>query len=374
MARRRLHPLALAVTLLAPSLVSPPSVQGAPARAALDEGLFRELRWRPIGPFRGGRTKAATGVRGKPGLFYIGVVNGGVWKTTDYGRTWQPIFDDQPTGSIGADRRRPLESRRDLRRQRRGHAAARPLDRRRDLQVGGRGQDLAAPRPARRPADPADRRGPERREEALRRRARPPVRAERGAGRLPLDRRGRDVPEGPLPRRGHGRRRRGPRPGRPRTSCTRSCGRRGRGRGRTASSRGEGSGLYKSTDGGRSWRPLRSGLPTFAEGLGRIGITVAPSDPRRLYATVEARDKAGIYRSDDARRDVVARERGPARGRPPRRRRRGARPPDRTPTSSSSRRSSRGSPRTAGSTSRPSAARRAATTTSASGSTPTART
>jgi hypothetical protein len=102
MARRRLHPLALAVTLLAPLLVTQPPLRGEAVGAAPDGGLFRELRWRPIGPFRGGRTKAATGVRGQPGLFYIGVVNGGVWKTTDYGRTWQPIFDEQPTGSIGA--------------------------------------------------------------------------------------------------------------------------------------------------------------------------------------------------------------------------------------------------------------------------------
>lgn len=64
-----------------------------------DASLFSELKWRMIGPFRGGRTKAAVGVPGKPGLFYIGVVNGGVWKTTDYGHTWNPIFDNQPTGS-----------------------------------------------------------------------------------------------------------------------------------------------------------------------------------------------------------------------------------------------------------------------------------
>src|SRR6266699_1034820 len=60
------------------------------------------MRWRGIGPFRGGRTVAAVGVRQQPNVFYIGVNNGGVWKTTDYGRIWSPIFDQQPTGSIGA--------------------------------------------------------------------------------------------------------------------------------------------------------------------------------------------------------------------------------------------------------------------------------
>src|SRR6201999_39848 len=64
--------------------------------------LFASLHWRMIGPFRGGRTVGATGVRGQPNVFYIGVNNGGVWKTDDAGRTWNPIFDDQPTGSIGA--------------------------------------------------------------------------------------------------------------------------------------------------------------------------------------------------------------------------------------------------------------------------------
>src|SRR5229473_3094678 len=64
--------------------------------------LYDSLRWRMIGPFRGGRTVGATGVPGKPNVFYIGVNNGGVWKTTDFGHVWQPIFDDQPTGSIGA--------------------------------------------------------------------------------------------------------------------------------------------------------------------------------------------------------------------------------------------------------------------------------
>jgi photosystem II stability/assembly factor-like uncharacterized protein len=60
------------------------------------------LQWRMIGPFRGGRTRAVVGVPSKPNLFYIGAVDGGIWRTDDAGRTWQPIFDDQPTQSIGA--------------------------------------------------------------------------------------------------------------------------------------------------------------------------------------------------------------------------------------------------------------------------------
>src|SRR5438094_10408254 len=68
----------------------------------LDPNHFAEMRWRMIGPFRGGRTVAGVGVRGQPNVFYIGVNNGGVWKTNDAGRIWTPIFDDQPTGSIAA--------------------------------------------------------------------------------------------------------------------------------------------------------------------------------------------------------------------------------------------------------------------------------
>ena len=60
------------------------------------------MKWRMIGPFRAGRTVGAEGVRGQPNVFYVGVNNGGVWRTNDYGVTWKPIFDDQPTGSIGA--------------------------------------------------------------------------------------------------------------------------------------------------------------------------------------------------------------------------------------------------------------------------------
>ena len=64
--------------------------------------MYQQLRWRMIGPFRGGRTRAVSGVPSQPNVFYIGQGDGGVWKSDDYGRTWNPIFDGQPSQSIGA--------------------------------------------------------------------------------------------------------------------------------------------------------------------------------------------------------------------------------------------------------------------------------
>ena len=72
------------------------------AAQQFDQRLYQGMRWRMIGPFRAGRTVGASGVPGRPNVFYVGVNNGGVWKTDDYGRTWQSLFDEQPTGSIGA--------------------------------------------------------------------------------------------------------------------------------------------------------------------------------------------------------------------------------------------------------------------------------
>lgn len=80
-------------------LISPFSNQSI--AQTFDASFFNSMKWRMIGPHRGGRTVGAVGVPQQPNVFYIGVNNGGVWKTTDYGRTWNPVFDKESTGSIG---------------------------------------------------------------------------------------------------------------------------------------------------------------------------------------------------------------------------------------------------------------------------------
>src|SRR5438105_15199619 len=71
--------------------------------ANVDPALFKGLRYRMVGPNRGGRVTAVTGVPSEPATFYMGVASGGVWKTTDAGQNWQPISDRKiPVGSVGA--------------------------------------------------------------------------------------------------------------------------------------------------------------------------------------------------------------------------------------------------------------------------------
>jgi photosystem II stability/assembly factor-like uncharacterized protein len=89
------------VALIAAALVWAAPCAGAQTQI-VSPSLYQSLHWRFIGPLRGGRTVALDGVANEPNVFYIGAVNGGIWKTQDAGRTWTPIFDREPTGSIGA--------------------------------------------------------------------------------------------------------------------------------------------------------------------------------------------------------------------------------------------------------------------------------
>src|ERR1700730_6786903 len=84
------------VTLLAPD------TDAASAAVPVNPTLFGALRWRSIGPYRGGRALAVAGIPGDATTFYFGAVAGGVWKTTDAGATWMPLTDGTPISSVGA--------------------------------------------------------------------------------------------------------------------------------------------------------------------------------------------------------------------------------------------------------------------------------
>src|SRR5205814_3907137 len=99
---RAILPPDLRRLIRAPSDGNPESLAGGVLSVPVSPELFSGLRWRMIGPFRGGRVAAATGVPGRPNEFYFGAVNGGVWKTIDGGRVWFPVFDGESTASIGA--------------------------------------------------------------------------------------------------------------------------------------------------------------------------------------------------------------------------------------------------------------------------------
>jgi hypothetical protein len=107
-----MHTRFLAAAVLVSAAVAVPHTQSAPpqpataardANAIVDPHDYQDLRWRSVGPTRGGRVTAIAGVRSQPCTFYMGATGGGVWKTTDCGDVWLPVTDGQiETGSIGS--------------------------------------------------------------------------------------------------------------------------------------------------------------------------------------------------------------------------------------------------------------------------------
>ena len=288
---------ALSSLFAAAALLATPN---AHAQRATPPDVRDLLAWRTIGPHRGGRVKAALGVPSRPGTFYFGAVNGGVWRSTDYGRVWQPLFDGAPTGSVGAIDVAPSNP--DIIYVGSGEGMQRP-----DLSTGDgiyKSVDNGATwthlglRDAQQIAkiivDPVN------------------------PNRLFVAALGH--PYGPNTERGIFRSVDGGQsfqrvlykdentggaevlfaPDDPNTVYAVLWEAR-QGPWENGAFQGPGSGLFKSADGGTTWKPLTAGLPTFdKDGLGRIGLAVAPGNPRRLYATVDAARAGGVFRSDDA--------------------------------------------------------------------------
>jgi photosystem II stability/assembly factor-like uncharacterized protein len=262
------------------------------------QDLFAEMRWRMIGPFRGGRTPSAVGVPAQPNVFYIGVNDGGVWKSTDFGNTWQPIFDDQPTGSIGSIAVAASDP--NVIYAGSGEGLQRP-----DLSTGdgiykstdaGKtwkhlglrdGQQISSIA-----IDPHD---PNRVLAAV---LGHPYGTNQERGVFRSTDGGESWTKVLYKDENTGARQVEFDPSNPRKIYAILWA--ARQFPWEASANGPGSGLYVSTDGGGNWRQLFLGLPTIADGLGPMSFGISPSNPRRIYLRVEARRGGGFYRSDDA--------------------------------------------------------------------------
>lgn len=274
-------------------------ITGSASAQPFSPSLFNSMQYRMIGPHRGGRTVGAVGVPSQPSVFYVGVNNGGVWKTNDYGRTWKPIFDEMPTGSVGDVA--ISESNPNVIYVGCGEGIQRP-----DLSIGdgvykstdgGKtwanmglkdgqqiGDIIIDPKNENRvfvavlghPYGPNTERGVYRSNDGGKNWERVLYKDENtGAIQVSFDPNNSNILYADL-----------------------WAGRQGPWE--NGAWNGSESGMFKSVDGGNTWTKLTKGLPTTEQGLGRIGFCIAPSNSKRMYATVDAGKYGGVYRSDDA--------------------------------------------------------------------------
>jgi photosystem II stability/assembly factor-like uncharacterized protein len=274
------------------------SLSLAPAALAQhDARLYSGLRWRMIGPFRGGRVNGVSGVPSQPNTFYFGSVGGGVWKTTNSGRTWTPVFDSQPVASIGAI----------------GVAPSNPNV----VYVGSGEADMRS--------QISYGNGMYKSTDAGKSWTHIGLDGTRQIGRVLVDPKNPNIvfvaalghAYGANPDRGVYRTRDGGAtwekvlfkndnvgaidlaldPQNSQVIYSSMWNTRRPPWSIYPPSYGPGGGIFKSTDGGTTWQPLTNGLPT--EGVGRIGLAIAPVNRNRVYAIVDAKE-GGLYRSDDA--------------------------------------------------------------------------
>ena len=263
---------------------------------AIDEKLFKGMQWRQIGPFRGGRALTIEGVPGEPDTYYFGAVAGGVWKTTDGGANWKPLFDKEPISSIGAIAIAPSDH--NVIYAGTGEAAIRGNTTYgtgvfKSIDAGKTWQNVG-------------------------------LKDSRQIGALIVDPRNADVvlvaalghAFSPNQERGIFRTTDGGKTWTKVLSKDENTGGidvvfdphnpnivfaslwQARRQPWFFSSGGPGSGLYRSEDNGVTWKHLEgNGLPDGI--LGKIGIAVSGADPNRIYAIIEAKE-GGLYRSDDA--------------------------------------------------------------------------
>jgi photosystem II stability/assembly factor-like uncharacterized protein len=275
------------------------SICFASSAQQIPQSAYQDLAYRMIGPFRASRTVGGVGVPSQPNVFFMGVNNGGVWKTDDFGRTWNPIFDSAPTGSVG-----------DI-----AVFAGDP-----DIIYVGSGEGLHRP-------DLGVGDGIFKTTDGGNTWNHVGLKDVQQVGRLVIHPSNPDIvfvaglghPYGANEQRGVFKTTDGGKTWNKVLYINHNTGaiqvefdpnnpdiifadmwEHQEGPWENAKFSGPNSGLYKSVDGGNTWRKLTRGLPTAADGLGRIGVGIARSNSNIMYATVDAGKGGGIYKSEDA--------------------------------------------------------------------------